>query len=106
MLISIGIYFFYVFFNDFEKFNADRRSTTLGLTFMTVALGLFIYKAAFFIYTIYNYFKYKPVASVSDKELPTVTVIVPAYNEGKQVWDTLMSLEASNYPKEKLQILS
>ncbi|RCW90235.1 glycosyltransferase [Winogradskyella arenosi] len=106
LLMSIGIYFFYVFFNDFEKFNADRRSTTLGFTFMTIALGLFIYKAAFFIYTTYNYFRYKPVASVSDKELPTVTVIVPAYNEGKQVWDTLMSLEASNYPKEKLQILS
>ena len=106
LLISMGIYFFYVFFSDFEKFNANQRSSTLGFTFMTIALGLFIYKGLFFTYTIYNYFKYKPVASVSDKELPTVTVIVPAYNEGKQVWDTLMSLAESNYPKDKMQILS
>ncbi|NRR91052.1 glycosyltransferase family 2 protein [Winogradskyella undariae] len=106
LLISMGIYFFYVFFNDFEKFNANQRSSTLGYIFMTIALGLFIYKGLFFTYTIYNYIKYKPVASVSDKELPTVTIIVPAYNEGKQVWDTLMSLAESNYPKNKMQILS
>ena len=106
LLISIGLYFFYVFFNDFEKFNADRRSTTLGYAFMSIAFGLFIYKAFFFIYTAYNYFKYKPVASVGDKDLPTITVIVPAYNEGKQVWDTLMSLAESNYPRDKMQILS
>lgn len=106
LLISIGIYFFYVFHSDFQQFNADRISTTLGFAFMSTALGLFVYKAFFFLYTAYNYFRYKPVASVTDKELPTVTVIVPAYNEGKQVWDTLMSLHESNYPKEKLQILS
>ena len=64
------------------------------------------FKVSFFIYKAYNYFKYKPIASVSDKELPTITVIVPAYNEGKQVWDTLMSLDNSNYPKEKIQIIS
>jgi len=106
LLLSIGIYFFYVFFNDFEKFNANQRSSILGFAFMSLALGLFIYKGLFFIYTTYNYIKYKPVASATNKELPTVTVIVPAYNEGKQVWDTLMSLAESNYPKDKMQILS
>lgn len=73
---------------------------------MILATSLFIYKALFFMYTAYNYFKYKPVESVSDVQLPTCTVIVPAYNEGKQVWATLMSLAESNYPKDKLQILS
>lgn len=71
-----------------------------------MALSVMVYKALLFIYMLYNFFKYKPIASVTDEELPTCTVIVPAYNEGKQVWDTLMSLEKSNYPKNKLQLLA
>ncbi len=106
LFLAMGLYFFYVFYQDFEAFNAKKVGTTLGYTFMLVATTLFIYKALFFIYTAYNYIKYKPVASVSDFELPTCTVIVPAYNEGKQVWDTLMSLAESNFPEGKLQLLA
>src|SRR5690606_24226912 len=42
----------------------------------------------------------------TDEELPTCTVIVPAYNEGELVWHTLKSLANSDYPKEKLQLLA
>ncbi|NRD20834.1 glycosyltransferase family 2 protein [Winogradskyella eckloniae] len=106
LLFVIGIYFLYVFHNDFELFRAKKTSTTLGYSFITLATSLFIFKVAFFIFKAYNYFKYKPIETVSDDELPTVTVIVPAYNEGKQVWDTLMSITNSDYPEHKLQIIS
>lgn len=106
LLLVIGIYFFSVFHSDFEQFNADRMTSNIGLPFIVLATSLFAFKSLFFIYKAYNYFKYKPIASVSDKELPTISVIVPAYNEGKQVWDTLMSLDNSNYPKHKIQIIS
>jgi len=106
LLLIIGIYFFSVFYSDFEQFNADRMKSTIGLSFIVLATTLFTFKALFFLYKAYNYYKYKPIDSVSDKELPTVTVIVPAYNEGKQVWDTLMSLDNSNYPKHKIQLIS
>ncbi|MBU2927563.1 glycosyltransferase [Winogradskyella psychrotolerans] len=106
LLLILGVYFLSVFYNDFEQFNADKMSTTVGYTFIVLATTLLAFKALFFIYKAYNYFKYKPIASVSDHELPTVTVIVPAYNEGKQVYDTLVSLDNSNYPKQKLQIIS
>ena len=105
-LIGLGIYFFSVFHNDFETFNANQLSSTLGFTFIVTATIIFAYKVLFFMYTAYNYFKYKPIASITDKELPTCTVIVPAYNEGKQVWDTLMSLAKSDYPEQKLQLLA
>ncbi|MBU2939249.1 glycosyltransferase family 2 protein [Lacinutrix sp. C3R15] len=104
--ILIGVYFFSIFHNDFEKFNAFLKESTLGFTFIAIATTLFAYKVLFFIYTAYNYIKYKPVASVTDNKLPTCTVIVPAYNEGKQVWHTLMSLAKSNYPEHKLQLLA
>ncbi|MDB5219513.1 MAG: Hyaluronan synthase [Myxococcaceae bacterium] len=36
---------------------------------------------------------------------PTVTVVVPLFNEGKQIYDTLQSLLALDYPHEKLSII-
>jgi hyaluronan synthase len=50
--------------------------------------------------------RYRPVDSVSDAELPTVTVVVPAFNEGRQVMRTLVGLAASDYPAEKLEIIA
>lgn len=91
---------------DFAQFREERINSTIGLIFLTVATALFIFKAAFFIYNLYLYFRYRSIKAVSDEELPTCTVIVPAYNEGKQVWDTLMSLANSEYPEEKLEILA
>ncbi len=106
-VLMIGaVYLAYILQNDFTQFNLDRSETSLGAFFMNIALGLFAFKALFFLFITYKYFRYKPIASVSDEELPTCTVIVPAYNEGKQVYDTLMSLAKSDFPKEKLQLLS
>lgn len=106
ILILIGLYFFSVFHSDFEQFNEAGRRNIIGATFLTIASVLFAFKIFYFLFIAYKYFKYKPVASVSDKELPSCTVIVPAYNESKHVWDTLISLADSDYPKEKLQILA
>ncbi|MFX0555892.1 glycosyltransferase [Maribacter sp. CXY002] len=106
VLMIASIYVVYVLQTDFEQFNMDRMSTTFGLVFMIIAGSLFLFKAGFFLFTLYRYFVYKAIPSVKDEELPTCTVIVPAYNEGKQVWATLMSLAESDYPMEKLQLLS
>ena len=35
---------------------------------------------------------------------PTVTVVVPLYNEGKSIYDTIVSLVNLDYPKEKLTV--
>ncbi|KAA2219104.1 MULTISPECIES: glycosyltransferase [Maribacter] len=106
VLMIASIYVMYVLQSDYDQFNQDRLSTTFGMIFMVIATGLFAFKAGFFVYTLYRYFRYKAIESVSNEELPTCTVIVPAYNEGKQVYATLMSLANSDYPVEKLQLLS
>ncbi|MFS4416157.1 glycosyltransferase [Maribacter sp. 2307ULW6-5] len=106
-VLMIGAaYMVFILQNDFSQFRLDRKASTFGYVFLTIATALFAYKALFFLYTLVRYFMYRPIASVSDEKLPTVTVIVPAYNEGKQVWATLMSLAESDYPQEKLQLLS
>ncbi|WP_166383858.1 glycosyltransferase [Polaribacter sp. 11A2H] len=106
-VIMIGAaYVVYILQDDFSKFNLDRLNNKFGFIFFTLAAVLFAFGVLTFIYDVFLYFKYKPIESVSNEELPTITVIVPAYNEGKQVWDTLKSLAKSDYPKEKLQLLS
>lgn len=50
--------------------------------------------------------RYRPVASVPDEALPSLTVVVPAYNEGAQVLRTLQSLVDSDYPRDRLQIVA
>ncbi len=48
----------------------------------------------------------RPHRTLSDSELPGCTIIVPAYNEGRHVADTLASLLEVDYPAEKLQIIA
>lgn len=105
-LLFGATYLFFYLDNDFSKFREERLSSTLGSTLLFIAITLFAFKVGFFLYKLVRYFMYKPITSVTNAELPVCTVIVPAYNEGKQVFDTLMSLANSDYPAAKLQLLS
>jgi hyaluronan synthase len=91
---------------EFDALHLERLNSAWGIVLIAVSTALLAIKGSFFIYNLVLYFKYKPIKSVSDELLPTLTIIVPAYNEGKLVWDTLMSLAASKYPEAKLQILA
>ena len=91
---------------QFYDFNESRINSPLGLAFLVATLTLLLFKVSFLIYNVYLYFQYKPIESVSDELLPTTTVIVPAYNEGKLVWQTLLSIANSDFPTSKLQILA
>jgi len=106
LLLLGSAYLVYELQDEFEQLHAERMASTWGVILIVVTTALLAVKGSFFLYNLYLYIKYKPVKSVSDEELPTLTVIVPAYNEGKLVYDTLISLTNSNYPESKLQILS
>lgn len=99
-------YLMYELQPEFYAFNSSRLNSVGGFIFLAVASALLLFKFGFFIYNIFLYLRYKPIESVSDELLPTVTVIVPAYNEGKLVLDTLISLANSDYPAGKLQLLA
>lgn len=106
LLLFIATFLMYYLQPNFEAFHDGRLATDLGKIFFWVTLVLLAFKISFFIYSVYLYIQYKPIATVTDSELPTCTVIVPAYNEGELVWHTLKSLADSDYPKEKLQLLA
>ena len=106
ILLFVGAYSAYYLQADFDQFQLDRINSSWGFPFLVLAGVLFVFQTGVFLYNLYLYFTYKPIESVSDELLPTCTVIVPAYNEGKLVWDTLMSLADSDFPAHKLEILA
>ncbi len=97
---------FYFLQPYFEEIHLERMNTTWGITLMVSGITLLLIKVSFLIYILFLYVKYKVIHPVSDEQLPLCTVIVPAYNEGELVYKTLISLVESDYPKEKLQIIS
>lgn len=106
LLMFAGAFFVYLLQDDFDQFQLDRINSTWGYPFLILTMLLFFFQSGAFFYNVYLYLKYKPIKSVSDELLPTTTIIVPAYNEGKLVWDTLLSLANSDYPEEKMQLLA
>jgi len=97
---------FYFLEPYFEEIYLERINSPWGAALLVFGFILLGIKIAFLGYLLSLYLKYKEIAPVSDKELPLCTVIVPAYNEGELVYKTLMSLTKSDYPAEKLQIIS
>lgn len=49
--------------------------------------------------------RYRPHAPVTASVLPTVTVVIPVYNEGAQILSTVRSVLASRYPLHQLQVI-
>lgn len=105
MLFSAVFSFFY-FQPYFEEIHLARLDSFGGNALVYLGFSLLAANVAFLLYLAVLYFRYKVTNSVSDIALPKCTVIVPAYNEGKLVWKTLQSLVNSDYPAEKLQIIS
>ncbi len=97
---------FYFLQPYFEEIHLEKMNTPWGIPLMIVGLSLLAIKISFIVYILTLYLRYKVINPLSDEQLPLCTVIVPAYNEGELVYKTLLSLVESDYPKEKLQIIS
>lgn len=107
MILLIGAAFLFFKMQPFyEQLYLERISTRWGSVLIYISITLLTVKISFLVYLAILYLKYKPVRSVSDADLPTCTVIVPAYNEGELVWKTLQSLSQSNYPAEKIELIA
>jgi hyaluronan synthase len=50
------------------------------------------------------WFRYRPAAPASFPDAPSLTVIIPAYNEGPMVASSIDSVAAAHYPHDRLEI--
>src|SRR5690349_9368161 len=49
---------------------------------------------------------YRPFSAVPLEAAPRLTVVIPAYNEGAMVGETINSVAAASYPPDRLQIIA
>lgn len=105
LLLFSAVFALFYFNPYFEAIQNDRLDSLGGNLLIYFGLTLLAVNVGFLIYMLTLYLKYKPWASVSNQDLPKITTIVPAYNEGKFVYTTLVSLAESDYPQDKIQII-
>ncbi len=56
------------------------------------------------VFRTYLWFSYRPASPASMADAPTLTVIIPAYNEGPMVGKAIDSVVAADYPRDRLEI--
>ncbi len=107
-LVSLYVAILYAAYSTGSLFNpfAGLHNSTLGGFVMT--FGAY-YSATMLLVTLGRCFlvmAYRPMKSLSDEDLPSVTVIIPAYNEGPDIAKSIDSVARSHYPRHKLQIIA
>ena len=55
---------------------------------------------------LYLAIRYRPFPVVEDHCLPRITVVVPAYNEGRLVGETIRHIAKADYPRHLLEIIA
>ncbi|UXP32555.1 glycosyltransferase family 2 protein [Reichenbachiella agarivorans] len=106
LLLGTAVFLVYELQPLFDQVQTERANSPLGFVFIVVSTSLLLFKGGFFLYDLFLFFRYKVTPSVSDELLPSCSIIVPAYNEGKLVLDTLMSIADSDFPEGKMQLVA
>jgi cellulose synthase/poly-beta-1,6-N-acetylglucosamine synthase-like glycosyltransferase len=70
-----------------------------------LAVGLTFWTFLTLAWRIWFACRYRSYAPLSDSALPTITIVIPAYNEGRQILHTVRSVMNSRYPMEKMQVI-
>ncbi len=50
--------------------------------------------------------RYRPFAATREEDAPALTVVIPAYNEGAMVEQSIVSAAQADYPRGRLQIIA
>ena len=69
-----------------------------SVLWMAMGLVLLLFRTA--IWTVY-----RPAPPVSAEAAPSLTVVIPAYNEGAMVLQSIESVARADYPQDRLEIL-
>lgn len=93
-------------FSEGPRILAFLKSLPAGGGFLILFCTLSVLTLSELLWRAALAFFYRPVPGCSEDLLPVCTVVVPAFNEGRQVFHTLESLAASDYPRDRLEIIA
>jgi hyaluronan synthase len=109
LIFTCTLIVIYGFITRFEKITIARYElleTGWGSVFVALGAIFLLINISALVWHTVLFFRYRPVKPCRDEGLPTCTVIVPAFNEGRQLFSTLKSIAGSDYPRKKLQIIA
>jgi hyaluronan synthase len=106
LIVAAIVYSGIITMEQFKAVAEDMRNTHSGAMYLSAMQMLIYLSVSVFIWRLVLVLCYRPAPTLSDARLPRITVIVPAYNEGKCVLKTLRSVLKSDYPADKLQIIA
>ena len=98
----VGYYQFHVFVRRIlviaAKQHDIRTLAYFGLFWLGLGFLLIVIRTIFWI-------AYRPAAAATRESAPSLTVIIPAYNEGAMVLQSIESVAKADYPHDRLEIL-
>jgi hyaluronan synthase len=83
----------------------DLLESDIFVLYSEIGLSLAPFFFSLLLWRIWLASRYRPFAAASDDDLPLITIVIPAYNEGEQVLSTIRSVMASQYPAGKMQVI-
>lgn len=75
-----------------------RVITRPSLVFALLGLALMMLRGLL-------WYRYRPARIPEECELPALTVVIPAYNEGRMVMRSIDSVASASYPADRLEII-
>ena len=81
-----------------ERQHEIRDLAYFGLFWLGLGFLLIVIRTIFWIV-------YRPAAAATRESAPSLTVIIPAYNEGAMVLQSIESVAKADYPHDRLEIL-
>ncbi|MEM5794178.1 MAG: glycosyltransferase family 2 protein [Candidatus Aenigmatarchaeota archaeon] len=78
------------------------------IIFEIIYIFLLFFSAYYIVFHLFYWFegeKFAGKKKIREKNLPGVSIVVPAYNEEKIIGKTIKKLKEINYPKNKLEII-
>ena len=88
-----------------QEFMAAFLESDLFVVYGDLGLVLAPLSALLLVWRVWLASRYRAFAPAPDEALPTVAVVIPAYNEGAQVLSTIRSVMASDYPAHKMRVV-
>lgn len=88
-----------------QEFMAAFLESDLLVLYGDLGLALAPLTAFLLVWRMWLASRYRPFPPATDAALPTVRIVIPAYNEGAQVLSTIRSVMASDYPAHKMRVV-
>lgn len=96
----------WLLFGGVDALSHDIRTLPVHqLIWVHPIILLALFHAGFLLWQTWLYYRYRPFLMRDDVPLPSITVIIPAYNEGPMVRRSIESVAKANYPPELLEVL-